>query len=102
MDVTMKLQEAVELVETRLDDLQAEMEAGVRCATKLRNSIVDERVATALRTADESGRLVGNIAELRRSLGEQRTLMNQLRREIHTLRARLSRSQDLLPRAASE
>jgi hypothetical protein len=88
---TMTLEEAVELVETRLDDLQAEMEAGVRCVAKLRDAAVDERVATALRAADQNGLLMLRIRELRSSLAEQRGLMQQLRREVRTLRGRVAR-----------
>jgi len=98
----MTLKDVIELVETRLDDLQAEMEAGDRCAARLRHAAVDDRVATALRNADEAGRLMNQIGELRRSLAEQRVLMQQLRREVRTLGGRLARAQEIPDRMGSK
>ena len=89
----MTLEDVADFVETRLDDLQAEMEAGVRCATKLRTEAagVDQRLETAMHTAEQTALLVRRVAELQSSLRQQRALMRQLRLEIRTIRARLVR-----------
>jgi predicted RNase H-like nuclease (RuvC/YqgF family) len=89
----MTLKDVADLVETRLDDLQAEMEAGERCATKLHDQAngVDNRLETVIRTAERTGQMAHRVAELQRSLRQQRALMRQLRIEIKTLRAKIAR-----------
>jgi chromosome segregation ATPase len=90
----MTLDDAADLLETRLDDLQAEMEAGTRCVTKLRDEAAgrDGRLGTALRTAQQTGELMHRVAELERSIRQQRLLMRHLRKEVRTLRSHLFRT----------
>jgi hypothetical protein len=90
----MTLKDAAELVETRLDDLQAEMEAGSRCATRLGEEAadLDGRLAISLRTAERTGELLRRVGELHRSLHQQRALMRHLRIEVRSLRVKLARA----------
>lgn len=94
-------EDAAELVTTRLDDLQAEMEAGARCVSKLCSAAADDQIALALKTADTTGRLMRRIAELRESVTEQRRLMQQLRHDVRALRDAHRRSSESRARSSA-
>ena len=82
------LASSVDTVRTRLDDLQAEIEASARCAEQMHvdAATLDPHVVDHARRMAEFRALIDRIAELRCSIGEQRTLLRDIRASIDQVR----------------
>ena len=78
--------ESISAARTQLDDLQAEMEAGARCAERLCADVTDERVETYMLQVARLHALVECADALRSSLAEQRTILRDLRASINQVR----------------
>jgi predicted RNase H-like nuclease (RuvC/YqgF family) len=80
--------ESIATARAHLDDLQAEIEAGARCAERLRADAgeIDSRVVTYIRQTARLHALVNCTDELRASIAEQRTILRDLRKSIDRLR----------------
>jgi hypothetical protein len=72
---------------TQVNDLQAEIEAGARCADRMRvEAAIDERVITHLQYAARLGSLTQCVCELQASIAEQRSILRDLRHSLDSLR----------------
>jgi len=83
------------VIRTRLEDLQAELEAGARQIGRIAESTADIRSALLsrhLEQAELAGNLVRRIAELQDSIHEQRAILTELRRAIREQITRSRRS----------
>jgi Mg2+ and Co2+ transporter CorA len=74
-----------ELIETYLDDLQSEMEAGGRQVDRIRATLLEKQ----LKQAAVMGELVRRLEDLRASVSQQRETLRALRAQM-----RASRRQD--------
>jgi conjugal transfer/entry exclusion protein len=85
--------DSITAARTRLDDLQAEMEAGARCAERIRAdaSAMDSRVATYIRQTERLHALLHCADELKASITEQRTILRDLRLSIDQVRHAIRR-----------
>ena len=83
-----RLRESIATVRTQIDDLQAELEAGARCADRIHADVktIDDRVMNHLRQAARMTALLDCASELRKSIRDQRTILRDLRRSIHQVR----------------
>jgi Mg2+ and Co2+ transporter CorA len=75
-----------ELIETFLDDLQSEMEAGGRQVEHIRSSLF----AKQFKQAAVMGELVRRLEELRTSVRQQRATLRELRAQMQAGRRRHS------------
>lgn len=73
-----------EPIDTHLDDLQSEMEAGSRKLDKIRTAVLAEQ----FKHAEVMAALVSRLEELRASVSQQREALRILRTEIRTFRQR--------------
>jgi hypothetical protein len=74
----------------QVNDLQAEIEAGARCADRIRvEATIDERVITHLQYAARLGSLTQCVRELQASIAEQRSILRDLRNSLDSLRQAL-------------
>lgn len=82
------LRESIDSVRTWLDDLQAELEAGARCAERIHDdaTTLDARVVNHGSQLEELRALVERVRELRTSIREQRTLLRNLRGSVNHVR----------------
>lgn len=71
-----------ELIETYLDDLQSEMEAGGRQVDRMRATLLK----TQLKQAAMMGELVRRLEDLRASVTQQRETLRALRVQMRTHR----------------
>src|SRR3954469_1350378 len=71
-----------ELIETYLDDLQSEMEAGGRQVDRMRAALLDKQ----LKQAALMGELVRRVEGLRASVSQQRETLRALRAEMQARR----------------
>ena len=73
--------DSIAAARTRLDDLQAEMEAGARCAERIRAdaSEMDSRVVNFVRQTERLHALLHCADELKVSITEQRAILRDLR-----------------------
>jgi len=85
------LRESIATVRTQIEDLQSEMEAGARCADHLRTGVkvMDDSVTTYLCSTRRLTALLERTDALRKSIGEQRTLLRDLRSSFDQLRLSL-------------
>ena len=76
---------------TQVNDLQAEIEAGARCADRMRveAAAIDERVITHLQYAAQLGSFTQCVRELQTSIAEQRSILRDLRGSLDSLRQAL-------------
>jgi hypothetical protein len=72
------------MIETHLDDLQSELEAGGRKVDRIRASLFE----TQFKQAAVMGDLVRRLDDLRVSLRQQRETLRTIRAEMHTTRRR--------------
>jgi hypothetical protein len=80
--------DSIAAARTQLDDLQAEMEAGARCAERIcaDASAMDSRVATFVRQTERLHALLHCADELKVSIAEQRAILRDLRSSIDQVR----------------
>lgn len=72
---------------TCLEDLQAEIEAGSRCAERIHvNATIDDRVLLHQQEAARLGALRRCAEDLKASIAQQRGILQELRRSIDELR----------------
>ena len=88
---TESLRGSIATVRTQIDDLQAEMEAGARCADHLQSDVqvIDGSALNHLRLTNHLTALVEHADELKKSIREQRTLLRELRGSFDELRRSL-------------
>lgn len=82
------LELSVDSIRTRLADLEAELEAGARCADRIHagTATLDGRVIEHGVRVAEWRALVDRVAELKASIKEQRTLLAELRTSMNQVR----------------
>lgn len=82
------LRESIATVRTQIDDLQAELEAGSRCADRIHADVktIDDRVMTHARHTARMTALFECVSELTKSIRDQRTILRDLRRSIDQVR----------------
>ena len=82
------LESSVDMARTRLDDLQAELEAAARCAERIHEgaTTLDSRVVAHGRRLAEFRAIMQRIVELRASIQEQRLLRRDLRASMNRVR----------------
>lgn len=75
-------------MDTRLDDLQSEIEAGARTVEKIQDDVgrVDAYLKIRFRQPTLMGSLIPRIRELRERVAHQRTALKDLRGEFQALR----------------
>ena len=85
------LGESLSAVRVQLDDLQAEMEAGDRCAIRIQSgaAAIDERVVAHLQHTARRDALLQCASELRASIAQQREILRELRGTVNQIRAEL-------------
>ena len=85
------LRDSLAAVRVQLDDLQADMEAGDRCAVRIQSNAtsIDERLAAHLQHAARCGALRQCASELRASIAQQREILTELRGTVNEIRAEL-------------
>ena len=83
-----RLRESIATVRTQIDDLQAELEAGARCADRIHADVttVDDRLLNHVRQAARMTALLDCVSELRKSIRDQRVIVRDLRRSINQVR----------------
>jgi chromosome segregation ATPase len=86
--------DTIELIETGLDDLQAEMEAGSRHMIRAREELkaLDERIAPVVAKRERMGDLKERLADILGSMRQQRALVRDLRTEVRRLRNRITQN----------
>ena len=77
------------VIDTKLDDLQSELEAEARAANELHHDVcaADSLSGEQFKHADLTGTLLRRIAELRMSVRAQQSTLADLRQEMTRLRA---------------
>lgn len=82
---------SIATVRTQIEDLQAEMEAGERCADHLQTDarVIDGAELNRLRLTNRLTALLEHADELRKSIREQRALLRELRTSFDELRRSL-------------
>ena len=85
--------DSITTARTRLDDLQAEIEAGARCAERICADAfeMDNRVATYIRQTERLHSLLHCSDELKASIREQRTILRDLKLSIEQVRHAIRR-----------
>ena len=85
--------ESITTARTRLDDLQAEIEAAARCAERIRVDAceMDDRVVNYIRQTDRMHALLHCADELKASITEQRAILRDLRLSIAQVRHAIRR-----------
>ena len=72
---------------TCVEDLQAEIEAGLRCAERIHvNAMINDRVLLHQREAARLGALRRCAEDLKASIAQQQGILRDLRRSIDELR----------------
>lgn len=91
MNAELLLRESIATVRTQIEDLQSEMEAGARYADHLQAGVkvMDDSVVTYLRSTSRLSALLERADELKKSIGEQRALLRDLRSSFDQLRRSL-------------
>lgn len=109
MGTTAGLRVSIDTARTCLEDLQAEVEAGARCAERiyLSASGIDSRVSIHLQQAARFAALIECAGELKESIGQQRAILHELRTSLEKVRislrkARQSRTARLVRRPESD
>ena len=78
-----------EMIDTHLDDLQSEMEAGSRTIADIfdrAKALRETLLAQHLEQAAIAGKFVARMRELRRSVQQQKATLSQLRQELRDQR----------------
>jgi predicted RNase H-like nuclease (RuvC/YqgF family) len=83
-----RLRESIATVRTQIEDLQAELEAGARCADRIHADVktIEDRVLNHLRLAARMTALCDCASELKKSIHDQRVILRDLRRSINQVR----------------
>jgi predicted RNase H-like nuclease (RuvC/YqgF family) len=83
-----RLRESIATVRTQIEDLQAELEAGSRCADRIHADVktIDDRVMTYVAQTARMTALLECAQELKKSIRDQRTILRDLRTSIDQLR----------------
>ena len=82
-----RLHDSIATVKTQIDDLQAEVEAGARCADRIHADVkVDDRVMNHRRQAARMTALLENAEELKKSIQDQRRILRDLRQSVDLVR----------------
>ena len=88
-----RLRESIATARTQIEDLQAELELGARCADRIHADVktIDDRVTTHIRQTARMTALLGCAAELKKSIQDQRALLHDLRRSVDQVRQSIRR-----------
>lgn len=83
-----RLRESIATVRTQIEDLQAELEAGARCAERIHADVntIDARVINHIRQTARMVALRDCASELQKSIRDQRSLLRDLRRAVDQVR----------------
>lgn len=83
-----RLRESIATVRTQIEDLQAEVEAGARCANRIHADVktIDPRAVDHVHQLSRMTALVDCVSELKKSIRDQRTILRDLRRSIDQVR----------------
>lgn len=83
-----RLHHSIAAVRTQIDDLEAELEAGARCAERIRTDVkvIDDRVMNHLRNAARMTALLEAADDLKRSIRDQRQILRDLRQSVDRVR----------------
>ena len=87
MDAT-RLRESIATVRTQIEDLQAELEAGARCADRIHAEVktIDGRAIDHLYHVSRMTALLDSASRLKKSIHDQRIILRDLRRAIDEVR----------------
>ena len=82
------LRESIATVRTQIEDLQAEVEAGARCADRIHANVrtIDGHAINHFQHTARMTALLGSASELKKSIRDQRTLLRDLRRSLDQVR----------------
>ena len=83
-----RLHDSMATVRTQIEDLQAEVEAGARCADRIHTDvkIIDDRVMNHFRQAGRMTALLESAEELKKSIRDQRRILRGLRQSVDLVR----------------
>jgi hypothetical protein len=83
-----RLRESIATVRTQIEDLQAELEAGARCADRIHADVktIDGRAINQAYQFARITALLDCASELRQSIRDQRTILRDLRSSIDQVR----------------
>jgi uncharacterized coiled-coil DUF342 family protein len=83
-----RLHASISTVRTQIEDLQAEVEAGARCADRIQSDVktIDERTLNYFRQTARMTALLECADELKKSIHEQQELLCDLRRAVDQVR----------------
>jgi predicted RNase H-like nuclease (RuvC/YqgF family) len=86
-----QLAESIGSARTRVDDLQAEIEAGARWVDQIHAEAdaLEQRLMRQMEFAAQLGSLRQHSRELRASMTQQRSILRQLRRSLNEIRQAL-------------
>ena len=82
------LRESIATVRTQIEDLQAELEAGSRCADRIHADVktIDGRVVNFISHTARMTALLESAADLKTSIQDQRAILRDLRTSIDQVR----------------
>lgn len=88
-----RLRESIATARTQIDDLQAELEAGARCADRIHADVttIDDRVTNRIRQTARMTALLECASELKKSIQDQRAILRDLRRSVDQVRQSIRR-----------
>jgi predicted RNase H-like nuclease (RuvC/YqgF family) len=88
-----RLRESIATARTQIEDLQAELEAGARCADRIHADVktIDDRVMHHIRQTTRMTALLECASELRKSIQDQRAILGDLRRSVDKVRQSIRR-----------
>jgi bacterioferritin-associated ferredoxin len=83
-----RLHDSIATARTQIEDLQAELEVGARCADRIHADvkIIDDRVMNHLRQASRMTALLVSADELKKSIRDQRNILRDLRQCVDRVR----------------
>jgi prefoldin subunit 5 len=83
-----RLRESIATVRTQIEDLQAEVEAGARCADRIHADVktIDGREIDHVHQLSPMTALLDCASELKKSIRDQRAILRDLRRSIDQVR----------------
>jgi hypothetical protein len=83
-----RLRESIATVRTQIDDLQAELELGARCADRIHADVetIDGRAIDHVRQVPRMTALLDCASELKKSIRDQQAILRDLRRSIDQVR----------------
>ena len=82
------LRESIATVRTQIEDLQAELEAGARCADRIHADVktIDGRAVDRVHQLSRMTALLDCASALKKSIRDQRSILRDLRRAIDQVR----------------